>query len=102
MKKRTPNAERPTSNIEWSGDERVREESPRYTSSSKKIQRSTPNVQRPTPNGRQTNASIWENGCWDSVRRSFDDLMGKQAVVTAAGESRHALGVENGVHFSRD
>jgi hypothetical protein len=102
MKTKTPNAQRPTPNIEWSENGRVREEFPRYTSSGKKIQRSTPNVQRPTPNGRQTYASIWENGCWDSVRGSFDELMGKQAVVTAAGENRHALGVENGVHSSRD
>jgi four helix bundle protein len=56
MKKRTPNAERRTPNIEWktirwNGDSRVREDAPEYGASRKS--NSTSNLQRSTPNAQR-------------------------------------------------
>jgi four helix bundle protein len=56
MKKKTPNTERRTSNIElpiirWNGDCRIKEDAPVYVAKGRP--ESTPNAQRPTPNAQR-------------------------------------------------
>src|SRR6266576_6003378 len=89
MKKKTPNAERPTPNIEWGRDGRVNEESPLYSASSK--QDATPNAQRSTSNAqlqRETRFDLEERLLYFSARiiRLVDALPNTRAANHVAGQ----------------
>ena len=88
-KKQTPNAERPTPNIEWGGDGRVREESCRYAGSNKKD--STLNAQRSTSNAqlqKETRFDLEERLLEFSARiiRLVDALPNTRAANHVAGQ----------------
>jgi four helix bundle protein len=88
-KKRTLNAQRSASKIEWAGNGRVKEDSPLYAASNKKD--TTPNAQRPTPNAqrqKETHFDLEERLLEFSARiiRLVDALPNTRAANHVAGQ----------------